>query len=68
VATGQCQSKSAAICTWLQFPSLVDARPPASHPTADSQDVRYLTPRIEQVAKEDQERADWDSMSVERRR
>lgn len=27
-------------------------------------DVRYLTPYIKQVAKEDKERADWDSVTV----
>lgn len=32
------------------------------------QDVRYLTPSIEQALKETKEREDWDSISVERRR
>jgi len=30
-------------------------------------DVRYLTPLIEEVAKEDKERAYWDSIVVERK-
>ncbi|EIW65865.1 hypothetical protein TREMEDRAFT_35809, partial [Tremella mesenterica DSM 1558] len=32
------------------------------------EDVRYLAPIVEQVAKEDAERAMWDSMAVERKK
>jgi len=33
-----------------------------------SEDKRYLTPLIDAVVKEDKERQEWDSMSVERKR
>jgi len=32
------------------------------------QDQRYLTPKIEEVVKEDEERMTWDSMTVERQK
>jgi hypothetical protein len=32
------------------------------------QDTRYLAPIIEQVAKEDSERAEWDSLVVEKKK
>lgn len=32
------------------------------------QDVRYLAPIIRQVEKEDNERAEWDSLVVERKK
>ena len=32
------------------------------------QDTRYLTSTIEEVVSEEKERADWDSMVVERKR
>jgi hypothetical protein len=35
-------------------------------PLADGQDTRYLRSHIEQVEKEDKERAEWDSVTVER--
>jgi hypothetical protein len=36
--------------------------------TSTSQDDRYLTPRINQVVKEDDERTLYDTMSVEKRK
>lgn len=33
-----------------------------------SQDVRYLSPLVEQVAKEEDERTAWDTMTIERKR
>lgn len=33
-----------------------------------AQDKRYLTPIIDNVVKEDEERAMWDSMKVERQK
>lgn len=35
---------------------------------AGIQDVRYLTPHILEAEKEDQERAKWDTIHVERRK
>jgi hypothetical protein len=32
------------------------------------QDIRYLTPKVVEVVKEDEERALFDSMTVERKR
>ena len=29
-----------------------------------SQDIRYLKPYVDQAAKEDQERAEWDTITV----
>jgi hypothetical protein len=36
--------------------------------TDRSQDVRYLTPIVKDVLHEDEERAKWDSMIVERKK
>ncbi|TFK72535.1 14 kDa subunit of cytochrome bd ubiquinol oxidase [Pluteus cervinus] len=35
--------------------------------TKPEEDVRYLRPHVEEVEKEDQERAHWDSLSVTRK-
>ena len=35
--------------------------------TNSSQDVRYLEPHIQEVLKEEAERAAWDTMSVQRK-
>ena len=41
---------------------------PGPTPSADTQDVRYLAPHINQVLAENKERAEWDSITVERRK
>ncbi|KAL7421232.1 Cytochrome b-c1 complex subunit 7, mitochondrial [Cryptotrichosporon argae] len=41
---------------------------PKNQWTKPEDDVRYLTPIIEEVAKEQAERAEWDSLAVERKR
>ncbi|KAH9946311.1 ubiquinol-cytochrome-c reductase complex subunit 6 [Epithele typhae] len=54
--------KRASQCSVLHEPL------PKDQWTKPEEDVRYLTPHIEDVVREDQERAKWDTMAVERKR
>ncbi|KAF5369454.1 hypothetical protein D9758_002717 [Tetrapyrgos nigripes] len=47
--------------------SVLHAPLPEEQWTKDGEDVRYLTPHIQEVQKEEKERAMWDTISVKRK-